>query len=125
MPKSIRRGVSSAETMTFSGFKSRWRIPSLCAAADFFRDGQTPSQRQDLLLVLDLLERPPGQILHGDELLAVQFDEVVDPADVLVGDLAGEDDLAPQGLPPLRGDAVGPNALQRDVLIQLEVPRPV
>jgi hypothetical protein len=82
----------------------------------------SPAEREDPLLSLDVFQRPARYELHRDELFAVQFHEVVDPADVFVRDPPGQDDLAAQGLLPFRRHPVRPDAFQGDVLIELDVP---
>src|SRR6185295_3928375 len=89
------------------------------------RDRQAPAERKDPFLLLDLLEGLAREVLHRNELLAFDLDEVVDAADVLVGDPPGQDDLAAESLPPLRREAVRPDPLQSDLAVELQVPRPV
>ena len=95
------------------------------AVADPLCDREAPAEGKDLFLQLDLLEGLAREVLHRDELLAFDLDEVVDATDVLVGDPPGQDDLAAQRLPPLRREAVGTDPLQSDLAVELQVPRPV
>ena len=61
-------------------------------------DLQAAPDREDPLAHEDVLDRPSDHVLHGDEFLAADLAQVVHPAHVLVGDLAGEEDLLPQAL---------------------------
>jgi len=94
-------------------------------ATDALGDGQAPPERKHALALLEVLERLAGDVLHRDELFAADLGQVVDAADVRVGDAAREDDLAAEGLPALGRDAVGADALERDLLVELEVARPI
>ena len=93
--------------------------------ADPLGDREAPAERKYLLFLLDVLERPPREVFHRHELLARDLDEVVHAADVLVRDPSREDDLASQRLAPLRRKPIGPNALQRNLGVELQVVRPV
>ena len=69
--------------------------------ADSLGDREAPAERENPLLLLDVLQRSAGQVLHRHELFSPDLDEVVNPADVFVRNAAREDDLAPQRLAPL------------------------
>jgi hypothetical protein len=92
------------------------------AVADPLRDRETAAERQDPLLLLDFLQSLPREVLHRHELFALDLDEVVNAADVLVGDPAGQDDFPAQRLPPFRREPVGADPLQGDFGVELQIP---
>ncbi len=80
--------------------------------------------RQGALVAQDVLEVDPLDELHRDVEEPAVLAVVVDGADVLVADLAGETDLALEALRHLRVlREVGPQDLDRDHLVEAAVAR--
>src|SRR6185436_13362269 len=90
-------------------------------AADALGDREPASEREHALAFLHVLERRAGDVFHRDELFARDLREVVDAADVRVCDAPRQDDLAAERLAPLGRHAIGADALERDLLIELQV----
>ena len=133
MPKSMISACSSSPAppiMMLAGFRSRWTTPASCAASSppaIWRASR--SARADRQLAVAPQHRRQVVALdvrHRDVLDAVDLAEVVNADDVLVRDLAGEQQLVLEALfrrrqrdaaPPVRA-----NHLQRDRDAQLRVP---
>ena len=96
-PKSISQTRPASSTMTFCGFKSRWTTPSTCAAsrpaANLLKDGHHLAWRKLSAFHQNALQIPPLDVVHRDELASIGAAEIEDPDDVLVRDLAGENQL--------------------------------
>ena len=92
------------------------------ALADLLGDGDGFAGRERPAFFDQPLQILPGYILHGDEERLALFMELVHPADVLVGDPAGELDLVPEALdrPLVPGD-LGVEELEGDLLADLLV----
>ena len=99
MPKSMISASPSASIMMFAGFRSRWTTPAVCAATSPDDDrrarcaarvgtGSLPSRFRIVA------RSAPVDVRHRDVLDAVDLAEVVNADDVLVRDLAGEQQLA-------------------------------
>ncbi len=90
--------------MTLAGLRSRWSTPRSWAAE---RPAQSLAGDLQALVVgqsADAAEEG-GEIFavdvfHGDELLALEFADVEDAADVGMGDLAGEADFVVEAVEP-------------------------
>ena len=85
--------------------------------ADLLGDGDRSAGRQRPGLLDQPLEVLPRHILHRDEQLLAVLVELVHPADVLVGDPAGQLDLVPEAVNRLlvEGD-IGVENLEGDLL---------
>ena len=112
-------------SITFAGFRSRCSTPFSCAAATpahscraictALSGGIRPNRRSDEDEILAV------HVLHREEATAVGFPEVVEPADVLVGDLSRD----PQLVVELRDAGIGRRdafwqELQRDGLVSVK-----
>ena len=93
---------------------------------DLARQRQRPFDRQRPLALQQRFEIFPLDELHRDELEVARLAEVVDAQDVLVGDAAGQQDLALEPFEDLGARRhVGADHLQGDVALQLAVVGPV
>ena len=132
MPKSMSKALPCRSTMMLAGFRSRWTMPSACAATSPESDclaidsvrasGMRPSSPKNGREILAF------DVRHRDVLDAVDLSEVVNSDDVLVRDLPGEEQLALESpLQVLGGGLIvcnlRPNHLQRDRDAKLGVPR--
>ena len=84
--------------MMLAGFRSRWTTPALCASTrpgdDGARDAQHLRNRQLALALQNRGEVRAVDVRHRDVLDAVDLAEIVNADDVLVRDLARQQQLA-------------------------------
>ena len=131
MPKSITRPSPSLSTMMLAGLRSRCTTPARCAARQPRRhaagDDHHPRHRQLALALQDGRQVLAVDERHRDVLEAVDLADVVDADDVLVRDLAGEQQLLlepllehPGGLRV--GGHFGADGLERHRNAELGVP---
>ena len=133
MPKSMISAWSSASIMMLAGFRSRWTTPALCAATSPERYRARDAQHRRRPAACPRASRMRREIgaldvRHRDVLDAVDLAEVVNADDVLVRDLAREQQLALEAALDFRGRRrirhhLGPNHLDRDRDAELRVPR--
>ena len=128
-PKSRILTCPSLVTKTFSGFRSRWMMPFSCAAARPLRDLQRVVHgllQGDRARVEPAAQRLALQQLHDGEGDAVVGAEVVDREDVRMRERRDGLRLAlePRERVGIGGDGFGED-LDRDVAVELRVPRPV
>ena len=125
-PKSMMTTSPRLLIMMFCGFRSRWMMPRSCAAA-------SPAQSlRAVSMALSAGSRPMRgeqrgevfaiHVLHGDERHAFDLADVVNAADVGVGDLAGDADFAMEAFEQaLIARGLFGQEFQRDGLAEREV----
>ena len=92
--------------------------------ADLPGQGKPLVERQRPLALQEALEVRPLDVVHRDETDLAGLPEVVDPQDVLVGHLAGEQDLALEAFQDLRPRRhLRPDDLERHEAPELAIPR--
>ena len=112
--------------MMFCGFRSRWMTPRSCAAASpaqslravsrALSDGQAADAREQRGEIFAV------HVLHGDEGHAFDLADIVNAADVGMGDQAGDADLAVEALEQARiARRLLGQELERDGLAEREV----
>ena len=98
MPKSMISAWPSASIMMLAGFRSRWTTPASCAAARPDATCRAIDERaidwQPAFLLQQRREVRALDVRHRDVRDAVDLAEIVDADDVLVRDLAREQQLA-------------------------------
>ena len=132
MPKSMISAVPSACSMMLAGLRSRWTTPTAWAAASpdateraicsTFGVASRPSARTAVVRSV------PSTYEHRDVLDAVDLPDVVNADDVLVGDLAREQQLPLEAPLDVGGDRrvghrLGTNHLDRHRDAELGIPR--
>ena len=107
MPKSMISAWPSPSTMMLAGFRSRCTTPASCAAArpdaTSLAKRERAIDRQPAVALQDRREVRSLHVRHRDVRDAVDLAEVVNADDVLVRDLAGEQELALEAALELAG----------------------